>query len=241
MNQIGNQIFYVVCMFLIWPVALRAQQRPAEAFETETEGWGYAPPNFFRVEIWISGEGATAADAEKEIKKKGEAIAKKMGEGSTTSFSSTYGPPMFGNSRGIQSQPGEIRLYRSFGFPVAPAELDPVLTMISGLSGVYVLRLVPLSDRSAAEIQAQQTALQKSQTWVEAMKGRGAIAANLVIKNIHVEGCFTFAHFPGWADFPAIPVEGQPLNGMSKEDLPLEVLPEMMSVRCKLKVIWDKP
>ena len=113
--------------------------------------------------------------------------------------------------------------------------------MISGLNGVYVLRLVPLSDRSAAEIQAQQTALQKSQTWVEAMKGRGAIAANLIIKNIQVLGCSTFAHFPGWADFPAIPVEGQPLNETGNEELPLEVLPEMMSVRCTLKVIWEKP
>jgi hypothetical protein len=237
----AKHIFYLVCLFFFGPAALCAQQRPSEVFETETEGWGYAPPNFFRVELWISGEGATAKDAEKEIKRKGEAIAKKMGEGSTTSFSSTYGPPMFGNSRGIQSQPGEIRLYRSFGFPVAPAELDPVLTMISGLNGVYVLRLVPLSDRSAAEIQAQQTALQKSQTWVEAMKGRGAIAANLIIKNIQVLGCSTFAHFPGWADFPAIPVEGQPLNETGNEELPLEVLPEMMSVRCTLKVIWEKP
>ncbi|MDA0931756.1 MAG: hypothetical protein O3C32_10330 [Bacteroidetes bacterium] len=241
MNCLEKNLFFIVCSFLIALAPIHSQHQPSEVFETETEGWGYAAPNFFRVELWISGEGATAADAEKEIKRKGEAIAKKMGEGSTTSFSSTYGPPMFGNSRGIQSQSGEIRLFRSFGFPIAPAELDPVLTMISGLNGVYVLRLVPLSDRSAAEIQAQQTALQKSQTWVEAMKGRGNIADNLIIKNIQVLGCSTFAHFPGWADFPAIPVEGNPLNEMRKEERPLEVLPEMMSVRCKLKVIWEKP
>lgn len=228
-------------LVLLIPAVGNAQNKPANHFVTETEGWGYAPPSFYRLELSLSGEGANAADAEKKLKSKGDAIAKKMGEGSTTSFSSTYGPPMFSSNRGLQTPPGEVKLFRSFGFPVAPAELNDVLTRLSELPGVYVLRMVPLADRSAAEVQAQQTALQKSQTWVEGLKGRGVLAADLAIKSITATGCQTYAHFPGWNDFPALPVEGQALTHAQTEAAPLEALPDMMSVRCTLTVSWEKP
>jgi hypothetical protein len=227
--------------FLSYPLALLAQNHPAKVFVTETEGWGYAPPSFFRLELWLSGEGATAAEAEKTIKSKGDALAKKMGEGSTTSFSSTYGPPFFGANRGLLSPPGEVNMFRSFGFPVSPSELNGVLTLISTLKGAYVLRIVPLSDKSAAEVQAQQTALQKAQTWVEGLKGRGVVANDLIIKSMQVKGCQTYAHFPGWNDFPALPMEGQPLANSTQEAPPLEALPDMLSVRCSLLVTWEKP
>ena len=219
----------------------KAQNKPANQFVSETEGWGYAPPSFYRLELWLSGEGANASEAEKKIKSKGDAIAKKMGEGSTTSFSSTYGAPMFGSSRGMQTPPGEVKLFRSFGFPVAPAELNGVLKQLSELPGVYVLRIVPLADRSAAEVQAQQTALQKSQTWIEGLKGRGLVATDLVVKSIAAKGCQAYAHFPGWNDFPALPVPGQPLGSLATEAAPMEALPDMMSVRCTLSVSWEKP
>jgi len=224
-----------------FPLALLAQNQPAKTFVTETEGWGYAPPSFFRLELWLSGQGATVAEAEKAIKSTGDALAKKMGEGSTTSFSSTYGPPMFGANRGLPTLPGEVKMFRSFGFPVAPNELNGVLTLISSLKGAYVLRIVPLSDKSAAEVQAQQTALQKSQTWVEGLKGRGVVANDLMVKTMEVKGCQTYAHFPGWNDFPAVPIEGQPLANTAQDAPPLEALPDMLSVRCSLLVTWEKP
>lgn len=219
----------------------QAQNIPAKSFVTETEGWGYSPASFYRLELWLRGEGATAVEAEKKLKSKGDAIAKKMGEGSTTSFSSTYGPPMFGSSRGMQNPPGEVKLFRSFGFPVAPAELNGVLTSLAEQRGVYVLRIVPLSDRTAAETQAQQTALQKSQTWVEGLKGRGVIANDLVVKSMQATGCQAYSHFPGWNDFPALPVEGQPLANAPSPAPPMEALPDMVSVRCTLTVFWEKP
>jgi hypothetical protein len=106
---------------------------------------------------------------------------------------------------------------------------------------VYVLRIVPLADRSAAEVQAQQTALQKSQTWIEGLKGRGLVATDLVVKSIAAKGCQAYAHFPGWNDFPALPVPGQPLGSPATEAAPMEALPDMMSVRCTLSVSWEKP
>jgi|GEM_PF-976931 len=233
-------IFSSIC-FVLFLGNSRAQHPPAKSFVTETEGWGYTQPSFFRLELWLSGEGATVQEAEKNLKGKGDAIAKKMGEGTTTSFSSTYGPPMFGVNRGIQTPPGEVKLFRSFGFPVAPSELNGVLTSLSELRGVHVLRLISLSDNTAAELQAQQTALQKSQTWVEGLKGRGVIANDLVVKNIQVTGCKAFTHFPGWNDFPALPVEGQPLANAQTLAAPLEALPDLVSVRCSLTVFWEMP
>ena len=216
---------------------LRGQVLPNQSLHIQTEGLGYALPNYYRVEVMLMGRGAdyeaAYADAQKQI----DAFRKEMKQGTTTSFSVESGLPVVWRSRGVRQTGTTPEVMLSFYFPVSKDEIHAKLIQLASNPDLTILKVEPTTDLSNAEQQALQQAVQKAQQHLVALGVQGSGSGSMELAEMISKGCSQRFYDPIWSlnEAHLLP-EDKPIRAEENSEVP--ELPGLITVRCRIETVW---